>query len=210
MVIEPVMLDSHVAATRLAGLLKDRRSSRSFTAHPVTKAHLSEILWAARGSSSETRRTVPSAHAVHAVSVSVAVSRVGNVDCGLYRYAASDHSLSMVTDEDLRPTLASACIVDEEWVKDSATIVMLSADFEKVNAEFAEQWPYGRRGERYAWLEAGHISQNVYLACAELGVGVTFVGGVDERLLPQAISNIALLPHNHELLGLMPLGIARP
>ncbi|MDJ0396776.1 SagB/ThcOx family dehydrogenase [Rhodococcus sp. G-MC3] len=207
--IEPVMLEFPGAAPLLAGLLKERRSSRSYTDRPLAKDHLADILWAAQGASSENRRTVPSAHAVYGVSVSVAIGRVDDVDCGLYRYVTSNHSLAMVTDKDVRPRLASACIADEAWVNDSAAIVMLSTDFEKVNAEFAEQWPHGQRGGRYAWLEAGHISQNVYLACAELDVGVTFVGGVDERLLRDDDCNFELFPPKHELLGLLTLGSAQ-
>ncbi len=207
LVIEPIALPSPGAAPRLAGLLDERRSSRSYTSGPLPVEVVAEVVCAAQGGTAGARRTVPSAHAGYGVSVSVAVSRVQSLGSGLYRYAPVDHSLTMVTGEDVVPRLAAACIVDADWVADSAAIVVLSTDFENARTEFADQWPYGQRGERYAWLEAGHISQNVYLACAELGVGVTFVGGVDERMLGERDGRSVVLPPEHELLGMLTLGM---
>jgi len=35
---------------------------------------------------------------------------------------------------------------------------------------------YGERGYRYIYMEAGHISQNLYLQAASLGLGSVVIG----------------------------------
>jgi nitroreductase len=42
---------------------------------------------------------------------------------------------------------------------------------------------YGERGFRYVYIEAGHISQNIYLQAVSLGLGSVAVGAfLDEKL----------------------------
>ena len=42
---------------------------------------------------------------------------------------------------------------------------------------------YGERGLRYVYIEAGHISQNIYLQAVSLGLGSVAVGAfLDEKL----------------------------
>ncbi|WP_414710916.1 nitroreductase family protein [Pseudonocardia sp.] len=65
---------------------------------------------------------------------------------------------------------------------------MISADIDQANAHFAEQPPLGRRGERYVWLAAGHVSQNLYLAATERGLGASLVAGFDDTR-PRALTH---------------------
>ena len=51
---------------------------------------------------------------------------------------------------------------------------MIAADYEKTCQR------YGRRGERYAVLEAGHAAQNVALVAVELGLDTVMVGAFDD------------------------------
>ena len=64
---------------------------------------------------------------------------------------------------------------------------------------------YGQRADQYARIEAGHVSQNVYLQATARGLGTVFVGAfVDAK-----VSAVLRLPPNHEPLGLMPVGKPR-
>jgi SagB-type dehydrogenase family enzyme len=47
---------------------------------------------------------------------------------------------------------------------------VLSAIFNRVRHK------YGERGFRYVYIEAGHISQNIYLQAVSLGLGSVCVG----------------------------------
>ena len=54
-------------------------------------------------------------------------------------------------------------------------------------------------------LEAGHVSQNVYLQCTARGLATVFVGAFDELRLRAALG----LPADQVPLGLMPFGRAK-
>lgn len=87
--------------------------------------------------------------------------------------------------------------------------LLITAQVETLNDHFAEQPPLGRRGERYALLEAGHISQNTYLAAAELGLGAVLIAGFrDEELSLLSATLFPSLPPDSQVLGIIALGRA--
>ena len=141
---------------------------------------LAALLWAAHGDSGDGHRTSPSAHALHPVRVTVIVA------------------------DDLRAAVAGTTLVDADWVRVAPALLLLTADIAAANEHFAEQPPLGRRGERYVWLEAGHISQNVYLRATELGLGVALVAGLDDEAL--LAREPAVVPSGHDPLGLIAVG----
>ena len=49
-----------------------------------------------------------------------------------------------------------------------------------MQSHFTEQPPQGRRGERYVFLEAGAMAQNITLQAQALGLGAVIVGGFDD------------------------------
>ena len=60
---------------------------------------------------------------------------------------------------------------------DAAVTFVLSAIFDRLRCK------YGERGFRYAYIEAGHISQNIYLESVSLGLGSVCVGAfLDEKV----------------------------
>lgn len=140
---------------------------------------LAALLWAAHGDTGDGHRTSPSAHALHPVTVAVVAG-------------------------DLRATVAETTLVDADWVRVAPALLLLTADLAAANAHFAEQPPLGRRGERYVWLEAGHISQNIYLRATELGLGAALVAGLDDEAL--LAHEPRVVPAGHHPLGLIAVG----
>ena len=61
---------------------------------------------------------------------------------------------------------------------------------------------YGQRGVRYTHMEAGNVSQNLFLAAESLGLGAGIVGAFDDKALAQVLK----LPPAHEPLLVMPVG----
>jgi len=49
-------------------------------------------------------------------------------------------------------------------------------------------------------MEAGHISQNIYLQCESLGLGTVAVGAYNEKKLTK------LLPVENDVIYIMPIG----
>lgn len=159
-----------------------RRSARAFGAAPLTLAELSRLLWAAQGVTDEAgRRTTPSAGARYPLRVYVLAGAVTALPCGLYAYAPRAHALEALRGEDLRAALCGAAIDHPPWLRESAAVLVVTADCAGMDAHFAAQPPRGTRGTRYAWIETGALAGNVYLQAAGLDLAVVLVGGFDDE-----------------------------
>lgn len=187
----------------LAQVLAARRSVREYTGAPISRAALERLLWAANGSS-DGKRSVPSAGALHAVSVRVVVGRVQGLDTGVYCYDPSGGALHRIVAEEARGALCAAAIEDQPWLGDAAAVIAWAADFDSVVEHYAGQPPPGR-GERYLWLEAGCSVQNVYLQATALGLGGVFVGAFDDVRVGATLG----LSPNERVMGLFALGVPR-
>ena len=64
---------------------------------------------------------------------------------------------------------------------------------------------YGKRGIRYAYIEAGHIGQNIFLQAEALGLRAGIVGAFHDK----DIRRVMKIPHSHEPLLMMPVGYER-
>ena len=174
-----------------------RRSRREFEDKHLTLFHLSQILWAGQGISSKAGfRTVPSAGATYPLVLYVAVGKVEDLACGLYRYTPQQHSLIPLLREDIRQELAR-----EAWgqtmIAKAAVDIIIAANFQRTTSR------YGSRGRRYVYMEAGHSSENIYLECESLGLATCAVGAFnDER-----VKNILRI--EEEPLYIMPVGLKR-
>lgn len=61
---------------------------------------------------------------------------------------------------------------------------------------------YGERGARYALMEAGHISQNIFIPAESLGLGAGIVGAFDD----ENVIKVLKIPRKHATLLIMPFG----
>ena len=122
--------------------LATRRTVRAFSPTPLTKAELSQILWAAQGiTGAEERRTAPSAGNQHYVRVYVASAE------GFFQYLANGHQLQMISGEDLRSKLSS-----QPAFSQAPAVLLLAGDYERA----AVRYP-GEKAPRFIAIEAGHI-----------------------------------------------------
>ncbi|TDE94294.1 SagB/ThcOx family dehydrogenase [Occultella glacieicola] len=193
-----------VASSPLQDLLRRRRTSRRFSAGPMSSEQLSRLLRAALGPVGDGRRSVPSAHARYPLSLAVVVGGVDGLPAGVYRYDADADAVSRRTAGDRRRDFAAGSFVDEDWLAGAAALVVIGADLGAAARDFADQPP--DRGERYVWLEAGHLSQNLYLQAAEEELGAALVAGVDDERLREAAHDA--LPEGHLPLALFAVGPA--
>lgn len=178
--------------------LARRRSVRDFGGDPLSLEQLSQVLWAAQGSSDAAgHRTAPSAGALYPLEIYVLVNGVMGLDPGVYKYRVADHDLLRTGDGDLRAEAAEIAL-GQSWIAASPAIIVVAAVFARTTAK------YGRRGERYVHMEAGHAAQNVYLQATALGLGVTVVGAFDDERLHRLVDMDA----EEAPLSLLPLGTA--
>lgn len=153
--------------------LRKRRSIREYSKKTLTLSEVSQLLWAAQGITGKIYetflRTAPSAGALYPFEIYVFINNVENLKQGLYHYFVRDHSLVFIKEGDFRDKLLRASL-EQEMVRDAGAVFVLSAIFDRTRSK------YGERGYRYVYIEAGHISQNIYLQATSLGLGTVVVG----------------------------------
>ena len=162
--------------------LSRRRTVRDYSDAPVSLEVVRRLLWAAQGiTDSEGGRTAPSAHAVHPVRLHLVANRVLGLDRGHYEVDPSDNELKKLSDVDLRSALTDAAIGDPQSISDAACIVIICGDMLTPTRMFSDQKPYGLRGARYVYMEAGAVSQNLQLQAVAEGLGSVCIGGFDDE-----------------------------
>ena len=184
-------------APRVAGLvsleeaLAARRSTRGFSAELLTLDDLSQLLWSAQGTTEPGGggRAAPSAGGTYPLELYV-VSPMG-----LYHYLPPDHSLEVLGEEDLRSALAQAAL-DQQHVADAPAVVLITAVFARTEER------YGKRAERYVYLEAGHAAQNILLQAVALDLGAVPVGAFRDGDVQALLDR----PADHVPLYLIPVG----
>ncbi|MGC8976785.1 MAG: SagB/ThcOx family dehydrogenase [Candidatus Ratteibacteria bacterium] len=154
--------------------LKSRRSVRSYRQLPLTLKELSQILWATDGKTAEWGgRTAPSAGATYPLEIYVVVGNVEGLKPGLYHYEIDSHSLTMVKEGDLRVELSKAAL-NQLSIRIAPITIIISGIFERTTKR------YGKRGERYVYMEVGHCGQNIHLQAESLGFGTVMIGAFED------------------------------
>jgi SagB-type dehydrogenase family enzyme len=169
-------------AAALGSALAARRSLREFGSSPLRLSALATLLDAAYGvvrTPEGLRRSVPSGGALYPLELYVVAARVEGLDPGLYHFDPLERSLEELEPGRI-PDLESG-LVYREQARAPAHLV-LTAVF------WRSRFKYGLRGYRFALLEAGHVMQNVLLACAALGLAGLAIGGFYDRRLERLLA----------------------
>lgn len=179
--------------------IKTRRTVRSYRAEKLSLGMLSQLLWAAQGVTGRLgrKRAAPSAGALYPMDVYAVVGEncVKGVDAGNYHYEPGPHGLAPVTAGDLRQVVAGAAL-SQKWMARAPINIVITSEYKRITGK------YGKRGIRYAMIEAGHIGQNVFLQALSLGLKAGIVGAFHDQDLSRALK----LPMTHEPLLVLPVG----
>jgi SagB-type dehydrogenase family enzyme len=176
--------------------LVKRRSIRNYTGEQLTIEEISQLLWAAQGTTSDRGfRTAPSAGALYPLEVYVIVGDVQDMAIGIYLYKPKKHEVVMIADKDVRQQLAGAAL-GQSCVKNAAIDIVFTAVYQRITRK------YGNRGIKYVHMEIGHAAQNVCLQAAAMDLGVVTIGAFNDR----EVSKILNLPKDEEPLYIIPVG----
>jgi SagB-type dehydrogenase family enzyme len=160
--------------------IRGRRSIRRYGEDLLGLEQVSQLTYAAQGitgySGARALRAAPSAGALYPIELYVAVHRVKDLPPGLYHYRPEKHAVQLVQGGDLRSELV-ACCWDQTFIGQANIVFIMTAVFDRTTRQ------YGSRGERYVHMEAGHISQNIYLQATSLGLGSVAVGAFNDEAL---------------------------
>ena len=102
---------SHDSNMSVEQALSQRRSVREFRDQPLGIADVSQLLWAAQGTSgTDGMRTAPSAGALYPLEVYVVAGNVRGLRPGVYKYVTREHAIVRVADGDKRADLSRAAL----------------------------------------------------------------------------------------------------
>jgi len=175
-----------------------RKSVRYFASQPLSQSQLSQMLWAAQGTSGTSRnRTVPSAGATYPLEIFVvcADNGVERLDSGIYHYDIESHALLLHYVGDVRLELARAAL-GQEYIYEAPLDIVICAVYERTMRS------YGNRGERYVHIEVGHAGQNIYLQATALGLGTVAIGAFHD----ESVREVLRLDKQYRPLYIMPVG----
>jgi SagB-type dehydrogenase family enzyme len=156
-----------------------RRSRRVYTADPLSLEELSFLLWATQGvrrrTPKSTLRTVPSAGARHTFETYLYLARVRGLEPGLYRYLPLDHAVVLLRRGRSLSGRLNAALMRQLW--DAAVVFIWST------IPYRMEWRYAAVSHKVIALDAGHVCQNLYLACQAIGCGTCALGAYDQQKL---------------------------
>ena len=176
------------ADSALEALIRQRVTCRNWdTRRSLAAADFAAILFrtfAARAVSDEPgitvmKRAVPSAGGLHPTEAYLLVQNVEGVKPGLYHYHPIDHALEPLADVAGAETaeLALRIVAGQRHFMDAHVVIVLASRFRRTF------WKYRNhaKAHRAVILDAGHLSQTLYLAAAERGLAAFITAAVNER-----------------------------
>lgn len=167
-----------VGGMPLVEAIRRRRSQRRFGPGSLTLEELAFLLWATQGVSGEkaAQRTVPSGGARHPFETYLFIQRVDSLEPGLYRYLALEHKLCRLRRApDMAAQVAAAC--HHAFAGESAVTFLWTA------IPYRTEWRYSFLSPKLIALDAGHVCQNLYLACQAIGCGTCAIDAYDQERL---------------------------
>jgi SagB-type dehydrogenase family enzyme len=187
----------------LTSAIDNRRSRRAFSDEALTLAELSFLLWATQGirqrlNEATALRTVPSAGARHALETYLCVLHVEGLESALYRYLPLEHELLLETSaywggsSTATPTYQEFTVPDARQRLTEATlgqsfVAEAAVTFIWTAIPYRMEWRYGLAAHKVIALDAGHVCQNLYLACEAIGAGTCAVAAYHQQLMDRLV-----------------------
>lgn len=168
----------------LGKAIAERRSKRNFQGLDISLAALGTVLMHALGTQVLQEdgvirpwRPVAQCGGINSVEAYPIALAVESVPPGIYHFHSSAHVLAPLHQGNFRDYLNHHVFLQQEYAQAAAAIVLTS----KVGKL---QHKYGPRGYRLGCLDVGHVSQNMYLVAAALGLKICATNGfVDSELI---------------------------
>lgn len=130
------------------------------------------------------KRAVPSAGGLHSTEAYLLVQDVEGIAPGLYHYHPIDHALEPLATLAAGQTadLALRLVAGQRHFMDAHVVVVLAARFRRTF------WKYRNhaKAHRAVILDAGHLSQMLYLAATEQGLAAFITAAVNEADIEHA------------------------
>ena len=111
----------------------------------------------------------------------LAVLRVGGVEPGFYRYLPLEHQLLHLFGEEQMPQKLTEATLGQAFVGRAAVVFIWTT------IPYRMEWRYGLAAHKVIAVDAGHVCQNLYLACEAIGAGTCAVAAYHQQLMDQLV-----------------------
>lgn len=175
-----------IGTVSVANAVATRKSHRHYSDEPFTLDEISFLLWATQGvrkvhSPAVVFRTVPSAGCRHAFETYLCAMKVDGLRPGIYRYLPLGHQLCLEREADDLPSRLTEATLGQRFVgRGAATFVWTAIPYRM-------EWRYGEASYKVIAVDAGHVCQNLYLACEAIGAGTCAVAAYDQGLMDRLL-----------------------
>ncbi|MDO4414064.1 MAG: SagB/ThcOx family dehydrogenase [Erysipelotrichaceae bacterium] len=163
-------------------VINSRCSHRVYTEETMSLRQLSYLLWCSqgvkeiRGKAYATLRTVPCGGARHEFECYMAVQNVEDLTDGLYHYLPMKHAVEKLSDCEEMRSFISDSLCGQSWAAKANVVFYYSAVF------YRAEWRYGIHAYVPMMMDAGHITENVYLAATSIHLGGCAIAAVEGRI----------------------------
>ena len=170
----------------LKAAILHRESRRKFTRQALSLEELSFLLWSTQGvrewRQKNALRTVPSAGNRHALETYLVVFNVEGLEPGIYRYLPSQHQLVLEARPDhLKERMIDAALNQQFAGSGAVTFIWTTIPYRM-------EWRYGQASYKVIALDAGHVCQNLYLACEAIGAGTCTIAAYNQQSADQLLN----------------------
>lgn len=179
--------DFKVGQIPLYDVITNRKSRRAFTDDSLSLEELSFLLWSTQGvrevdkNKVWTKRVVPSGGGRQPYETYLLVYRVEGLEVGVYRYLPIEHKLILVT----RNLPDGEELLNEAWFQNfigkSAVVFVWAA------IPYKTEWRYSIISYKDILIEAGHICQNLYIACEAINAGTCAIAAYEQKVIDKLI-----------------------
>lgn len=166
--------------------IRHRRSVRKYADHGLSLEGLAFLLYCTQGvrhfkEGKYSFRTVPSGGARQPFETYLAVNSVDGLTRGIYRYQAFEHALVLIYEDEAIGRKTSEGALDQKFAAEAAVTFIWSC------IPYRTEWRYDITAHKTMLLDAGHVCQNLYIACEALGAGTCAIAAYDQTLMDQLV-----------------------
>lgn len=179
----PHVMESDIPKMNLFFAIKNRKSRRKYTKEEVSLVELSFLLMATQGIKKVDKngvfsvRTVPSGGARHPFVTYLAIQKVKDIEPGIYRYHPVRHQLEFLFFNENSADLISEGTYDQPFAGNCAVTFIWSV------IPYRSEWRYHISAHKTMLLDAGHVCQNLYLACEAISAGTCAIAAYDQKFM---------------------------
>lgn len=172
----------HIPTCDLLTAIGERESHRRFLPDLLSLQELSMLLWATQGvrtvvHEAAVLRTVPSAGCRHPFETYFAALRVDGLAPAIYRYLPLEHGLLLEKEPEKLAVSLVAATHGQSFVAQAAGCFIWTA------IPARTEWRYAEASYKVIALDAGHVCQNLYLACEAIGAGTCAIAAYNQGLM---------------------------